>query len=156
MQLLLPTGEVGLPVPVSFWNAIMNRLELCQDKSQTYVSLGWGLIGICGSAMAFVAALPFSTNFLDASGQLNVVAIAVESIAGAVALATLIGGPLSLHFAHQQRLDSEYKIKWIKEDMQAFSDKHDTGEQNTVSGGSPATCAALGLQSPKPNAASQP
>src|SRR6266851_3901315 len=63
-RVILPQEEQFLPVPVSFWKRIVERIKKIGEPTNTLESIGWASIGFGGSSLLSSIAFPFSATFV--------------------------------------------------------------------------------------------
>lgn len=151
-QLLRPTDQQALPVPVDEWDQLMDRVRNCGDSSQFYEAFGWACLGVAGSAILSLVTFSFSVDFVrtppNGVEKLNVGAVFASGLCAVLFLAGLAAGFLSLSFAKRHRKDRAELRDVIVEDMGFFRDRH-------ARPGVPPT-PSTPLAPPEPPAASPP
>jgi hypothetical protein len=131
IEILRPSMEPAYPIPVTEWNRLMDRVRRCEDTSQFFQSLGWGLLGSAMSAFLAAIALPFTVDFIrpDPVGvphahPVNIAAICVESLCCVVFLVGVISGGVSPFYAARHRRERSDLRQLIVEDMQVLASRY--------------------------------
>lgn len=125
-EVLRPKSEIHLPVPLSEWRRLMDRIRRCAEPSQDYVSRGWGLIGVGSGALLGAIALLLTGTFSDVVNDVEVIrwptlVTTVAMLAGGVA--AIVCGRNNLKFNAMEQHHRKEIAEIIVGDMEVYSDR---------------------------------
>lgn len=118
-----PTPEEAIPIPVSEWRRLMNRIKETGERTSTYENQGWACLGLAGGCAIAALTTYISVKFVEGQ-SVNVVGIAVEIF---LILSTLASGVIALtsfRFARQHASDHAKLRQTICDDMLHIEERH--------------------------------
>jgi hypothetical protein len=131
LNLLTPSEQQALPVPLDEWHRIMNRIKKCNEPTNRLEAFAWGAVTAGLSFLLVAVTLPFSVEWskvvvIDSSSveRLNWPAMITEGVCGSLALLGFVTSGLAFYWANKkQKLLSELGESLIN-DMQAIEDRY--------------------------------